>query len=191
MDLQSMLYKMMPEALYKGAAQSRVTRTPIIQRDLPNRMEGEYINPSVGYGNSTPVDMLKLLAGHMNPFSNFIRQSPNAQPDVIRHEDIHAALAPVADKLAGLTLGPQSSTVNHMLRATRNVDAGVETEAPAYMGAYKESETMVPPLIREMWVRDFQNGLNQVNPNVARQYDRLAHPNAFQTASAGENGGAQ
>jgi len=200
MDLQDLLYKFMPSSLYRGAAQSRTTRTPIIASSLPEGTGGMYQDTDLGWGSTGPLDMLKLMAAQLPMTGKFITVDPKqtsstgGMDDTLRHEDIHAALAPVTKQLGTLQSDPLSQVIKQQIGIGRESTGMMpNVEAPAYMGAYQgQAFTGVGQGLRDLYVQQFQKQLQGLNPTVAKQYDQLAHPTAIgATAAAGENGGSQ
>lgn len=193
MNLQDLIMKFMPVPV--GVSQSRVTRTPVLPASMDSYVNGMYIDPASNSGHLGPLDMLKMYASGMGG-DKAILVNPN-KPELastIAHEDIHAALAPVADALPRMADTNTANRIGQTLsvgRGGRDFDAA--TEVPAYMGAYDgASNQAVPQSLRDLYVSDFSKRLAAVNPAVARQYNSLAHPNAIgATAAAGENGGGQ
>lgn len=200
MDLTDLLYKFMPSSLYRGAAQSRTTRTPIIAGNLPSGTGGIYQDSDLGWGSTSPLDALKLLAAQLPMTGKFITVDPTQNKntggidDTLRHEDIHAALAPVTKQLPALQSDPLSQVIKQQIGIGREGTRLMpNVEAPAYMGAYQgQAFTGVSQGLRDLYLQHFQDQLKQVSPAVAKQYDSLAHPSAIgATAAAGENGGSQ
>lgn len=196
MDLQSMLLQMLPSSLYRGAAQSRITRTPVLYGAADRGAEGSYFPPD--YVNEHPPlqALAKMLVTGLPMNRGLIQVDPtataaagNTTASTLQHEDIHAALQPLNQQLYDLQKNvPYNQLAQRMVMAGRSGDKVIET--PAYMGAYKEGETGVPPAIRDMYVQGLHNQLAATSPAIAATYDRLAHPTAVgATARAGENSG--
>lgn len=200
MDLQSMLLQMLPSSLYRGAAQSRITRTPVLYGKADAGAEGSYYPPNINdpLGHPPIQDLLKMFVTGLPMGKGLIAVDPeasakagNTAASTLQHEDIHAALQPLNQQLYDIQKNvPYSQLAQRMTMAGRSGDKIIET--PAYMGAYKESETGVPQVMRDMYVQGFHNQLAATRPDIAATYDRLAHPTAIAaTAKAGENGGGQ
>lgn len=190
MDLQSMLMNLVPSSLYRGAAQSRVTHTPVIMNRnyVPSNMDATY-NQSFA-----PTDLPTMLLAHLPLNKGVIHMDPNSSnvPAMMQHEQMHASLAPLSEaQLNDLQKNlPGNAEVQKKVGA---IEAYPLDEAPAFMGAYTgQATTGVSPDVQGPWKAGFQQNLRAAYPTISRQYDRLAHPTAVNaTAAAGENGASQ
>lgn len=150
-----------------GPSVSRYTRVPI--------------NYSPGAANeshdATPLG--KLLPFLVNIFPKLgaysTVNSSGANPSLdARHEDIHNLMFQMFGSSPTPVTPEQKDAIAPALNG-RDVSNGLNTEIPAYMGAYNQSETPdISPAEHEQFVKDFAAKLAQTSQKGSDSYKKLS-----------------